>query len=323
MKGNLLFASLLLAGALGVGAGSGVNRRFAAAGPEVRGELRAVGPDTMEPMMKQWIAAFRARQPGAKVTFTVADVAARDRIALGPGTEEVFAGTNEPFVRARGYEPWRVMFSLATYNTPQRVQALGIFVNEKNPLTRLTLAQLDRIYSTAHRRGCPRELKTWGDLGLTGEWAARPIRAYSRQLDNEVTTHLREIVCRGAEFSPAVTVPGRGVSVDVLGAVAADPGGIGFAGFAYQIPGVRSVALAEDEAGPFVAPTLENCATGRYVLDRPIYFYVNRPPGTPLDPVAREFIRFVLSDEGQAVTAEEKYFPLPASWRESERAKLN
>jgi phosphate transport system substrate-binding protein len=306
------------------GVAASVSGRFSyAAAADVQGEFHAVGPDTMEAVMNKWIAAFRQRQPGAKISFDVAGVDARDRIAIGPATEEVFASTNEPFVRRHGYEPFRVMVSLATFNTPQRVQALGIFVHPANPLTHLSLAQLERIYSAAHRRSSGRPIKTWGDVGLTGEWAGRPIHAYSRQLDNEVTTHLREVVCRGAEFHRDVKVPGKGVSVDVLGAVAADLGGIGFAGFAYQTAGVRPLALGESEAGPFYEPTLENCAANRYPLDRPFYFYVNRRPGAPLDPLVREFISYVLSAEGQQLNAEEKYLPLTPELAAAQRAKLN
>ena len=321
-KPFLLVLALVLGSLAGLGANA-TGRMTYSATIEVRGEFRAVGPDTMEPMMRKWIAAFRQRQPGAKISFAVAQIDARDRIAIGPETAEVFASTNEPFASKYHYEPFRVMVSLATFNTPQRVQALGIFVHEKNPLAHLTLAQLDRIYSSAPRRSGAREIKTWGDLGLVGEWADRPIHAYARSLENEVTAHLREVVCRGADFSDAVTVPGKGVSVDVLGAVAADPGGIGFAGFAYGIAGVKALALAEDDAGPFYEPTLENCAANRYPLDRPLYFYVNRRPGAPLDPVVREFISFVLSAEGQAVNAEENYFPLTPALASEQRAKLD
>lgn len=322
MKRLLPLAAALVLVGLVLGAG-GVSSRNYAAAASVSGELTATGPDTMERVMARWIAAFRQQQPGAKIRFTTTTTDSRDRTALGPDTAEVFASTNEVFAQKYHYDPLRVMVSLATFDTPQRVQALGIFVHPSNPLAGLTLAQLDRIYSNAHRRGYARELKTWGDLGLTGEWADRPIHAYSRVLDNEVTMHVREVVCRGAEFNAAVTVPGKGVSVDVVGAVAADPGGIGFSGFAYLSAGVRALALAEDGGAPFVEPTPENCAANRYPLDRPLCFYVNRRPGAPLDPLVREFIRFVLSADGQAINAQEKYLPLTPALLTSELAKLN
>ncbi len=318
----LLVVALALASLAGVAASGHLRLGYAPA-VEVQGEFRAVGPDTMEGVMRKWIAGFRERQPRAKISFEVASVDARDRIAIGPATEEVFASSNERFVQRYGYEPFRVMVSLATFNTPQRVQALGVFVNPANPLKHLSLAQLDRIYAMAHRRGFLRDLRTWGDLGLTGEWASRPIHAYSRQLDNEVTTHFREVVCRGAEFKGDVKVPGKGVSVDVVGAVAADPAGIGFAGFAYQAAGVKALGLGETEVGPFFEANLENCSTNRYPLNRPLYFYVNRKPGAALDPLVREFISFVLSSEGQLLNAEEKYFPLTPELAAAQRAKLD
>jgi phosphate transport system substrate-binding protein len=318
----LILVGLASAG-IALRAGNGANVRSYAAVASVSGELTAIGPDTMEPVMQRWIAAFRRLQPDAKIRFTTTESESRDRTALGPDTAEVFAGSTELFAEKYHYEPLRVMVSLATFDTPKRVQALAIFVHPSNPLKGLTLAQLDRIYSAAHRRGYPRELKTWGDLGLMGEWAGRPIHAYSRVLDNEVTAHIREVVCRGAEFSPAVAVPGKGVSVDVVGAVAADPGGIGFAGFAYLNAGVRALALAENSGAPLVEATPATCAANLYPLDRPLCFYVNRRPGTALDPVLREFIRFVLSADGQAINAQEKYFPLTPSLLAGELAKLN
>ena len=303
-------------------AAAGANERKFTGVPMVSGELVTTGPDTMEPVMKRWIATFCQRQPGAKIRFVTSNTETRDRTAFGPDTDEVFASTTELFAQKYHYEPLRVMVSLATFNTPQRVQALGVFVHPSNPLAGLSLAQLDRIYSAAHRRGYPHEIKTWGDLGLTGEWAARPIHAYSRLLDNEVTTHVRDVVCRGAKFDSSVTVPGKGVSVDVVGAVAADPGGIGFAGFAYQTAGVRALPLAPEDGGPFVNATPETCATNRYPLVRPLCFYLNRRPGAALDPLAREFIRFVLSPDGQAIVTQEKYLPLTPALVAAERAKL-
>lgn len=289
----------------------------------VAGEFSATGPDTMEVVMKRWIAAFREVHPGAKIHFNVTTSDSRDRTALGPDTDEVFESTGEAFAKKYHYDPLHFMVSLATFNTPQRVQALGIFVHPSNPIAGLTLAQLDRIYGPQGRGNRAREIKTWGDLGLTGEWAARPVHAYSRQLDNEVTTHLRDVVARGAKLGGQVVVPGKGVSVDVVGAVAADPGGIGFAGFAYQSAGVRAVPLARDEGGAFIAATTESCAQNRYPLVRPLCFFVNRRPGAPLDPLLREFIRFVLSAEGQRIVADEKYLPLTPALLAAERAKID
>lgn len=318
----LLAVAVALATVVGVAVGGSARLSYAPA-VEVSGEFKAIGPDTMEGVMQKWIAGFRQRQPGARISYQVAGVDARDRIAIGPGTNEVFASTNEPFVRRYGYEPFHVMVSLATFNTPQRVQALGVFVHPGNPLAQLSLDQLDRIYSAARRRTAGPAVRTWGDLGLTGAWAARPVHAYSRQLDNEVTTHFREVVCRGAGFSGDVKVPGKGVSVDVVGAVADDPDGIGFAGFAYQSKGVKALALGETEAGPFYVANQETCAAFRYPLDRPLYFYVNRRPGASLDPIVREFISYVLSLDGQRMNLEEKYIPLTSELAAAQTTKLN
>ena len=139
MNRLLLTLAVLAAAGLVLRAGNGTTARNYAAAPSVSGELAAMGPDTMEPVMKRWIAAFRRLQPDAKVRFATTESESRDRTALGPDTAEVFAGSTELFAEKYHYEPLRVMVSLATFDTPKRVQALAIFVHPSNPLKGLTL----------------------------------------------------------------------------------------------------------------------------------------------------------------------------------------
>src|SRR5207302_7244907 len=139
--------------------------------------------------------AFRKNHPEVELNLNVAvGLAPADRIALGPNTQEVFHNTTAPYVDKYLREPFRVQVSLGTFDTKGKVQALGVFVHRNNPLARITLAQLDAVFSNTRRRGQPETISTWGALGLEGEWAARPIHLYGRKLDQDVCWLFRQVV---------------------------------------------------------------------------------------------------------------------------------
>jgi phosphate transport system substrate-binding protein len=294
---------------------------------KVTGTLAGVGPDTMEVLMNRWIAAFTKYQPGARVTERVVETGPEDRTALGPNTAEIFHTDDTPYRDKYHYEPFRVRVSMASFNAREHIQALGVYVSASNPLDQISLAQLDAIYSTTRRRGYPAAITTWGQLGLAGDWAGRPIHVYSRRIGgDEVTEYFRDVVMDDGTFGNLAPLPPakprQFISARVVAAVAGDPDGIGFSAFAYQTPGVKALAL-EDGRGVLGQPVEGDVAGGRYPLARPLYLYVNRPPGAPLDPVAREFLSFVLSREGQEIVAREGgYLPLPPAIAAAEREKL-
>jgi len=291
-------------------------------GSPVAGSVAAVSADTMEGLIRAWAAAFRSYQPGADITETMKDVGPEDRAALGPDTAEVFRNDNEPYEDAYGYEPFRICVSMAAFNRKEHIQAIAVFVNRANPLGQVSLAELDAIYSRDRRRGYPAAITTWGQLGLTGEWAERPIHAYGRGIrKDEVGMYFRDVVMFDGLYQDGFRVPGRGVSADVVKAVTGDPAGIGFCAFSYVSADLRPLALA-DAHGVVGQPVLGDVASGRYPLDRPLYLYVNRKPGRPLDPLLKEFLRFVLSKEGQDVVAASTYLPLSPEIAAAERAKL-
>lgn len=208
------------------------------------------------------------------------------------------------------------------------VSAIGVFVNKGNPVKQLSLAQLDAMYSEERRRGYPADLITWGQLGLDGEWADRPVHLYGFYWRDDVTAYFRKLVMLDAPFKASYRVPGGEmgrrtpkVAQDIMAALAADPGGIAFANFSYQTGEVKALALADRE-GVVGQPTLRDISSGRYPLERYLYIYVNRPPGRPLDPLLKEFLTFVLSREGQEMVGKDHYLPLTAEIAAAERAKL-
>ena len=209
-------------------------------------------------------------------------------------------------------------------------------MNRANPLSSLTLAQLDAIYSTTRKRGYPEAITRWGQLGLTGDWANQPIHPYGMVIERKVgnphagiVAYLIERVLLGGDFNPGTrqvpdTGMGRGNNRaldEIAEAVAGDPLAIGYAGFANRRPGTRSVALAESAGQPAYAGTEEEVTARVYPLTRTI-FILARPD---CSPAAREFLRFVLSREGQAEVKKDPagFLPLPDQFSAVERRKLN
>jgi len=293
-------------------------------GAQVSGTIALVGHDTMEGMIRGWIGAFAKFHPAARIDYSVRDTVPEDRSALGPDTAEVFNNTDEPYIDKYGCEPFRIQVSMATCDSKGHIQAIGVFVNSENPISSITLAQLDAIYSTTRRRGYPADITTWGHLGLSGEWADKPIHFYGRTVKNEVPWRFRDVVLLDGAFKAAYReAPPKKLSVDVANSVAGDRYGIGFVGLAYGTDRIRALALAERDGGPIAQPNAGDVALGRYPLDRPFFIYVNRRPGQPLDPLVKEFLSFVLSREGQELVPKDGNFPIPPRIAAAERGKLD
>ena len=287
------------------------------------------GMDTVEHMMNAWNRAFRKYQPHANITITQKDgLGPEDRIALGPKTAEVFNPTDLAYENAYGYEPFRVKICAAAYILKSHVSAIGVYVNKSNPLGEISLAKLDAVFSAQRRRGYPADIATWGELGLTGPWADAPIHLYGFYWRDDVTDYFRKLVMLDAPFKPTYRVPGGAmtrntptVAKDLMDAMARDPDGITFGNGSYMSGDVKALGLAHQ--GVQSQFTMTDIASGRYPLERYLYIYVNRVPGRPLDPLLEEFLRFVLSRQGQMLVAKDHYLPLPPMIAAAERRKLD
>jgi phosphate transport system substrate-binding protein len=321
---------------------------YASASP-LRGEIVLARSASTQTLVDAWIRGFAAFHPGVRLRQT-------ERATDLPATclAELLDGTVSaaPFVReiqptelaaaqARlGYPPLGIAVASGSYATPSNTHAIAIYVNAANPLGRITLAQLDAIYSTTRRRGYPADLTTWGQLGLAGPWAGRPIHRYGMIINRPsgnphagIVAYLMERLMLGGDFKPDTrqvpdTGMGRGKNHaldEIVRAVAADPAGIGYAGFANRIPGTRPLALAEGAGGPWYAGTRDEVARRVYPLTRTIFLFVRRPPGAALDPALAAFLRFILSRQGQQAVADDpaNFLPLPAGFAAGERARLN
>jgi phosphate transport system substrate-binding protein len=288
------------------------------------------GMDTVERMMAAWNAAFRKFQPDARFSVVQKDgLAPEDRIALGPHTMEVFHPTNLAYENAYGYEPFRIKICAAAYILKSHVSAIGVYVNESNPLTSISLRRLDAVFSAERRRGYPADITTWGQLGLTAApWADKPIHIYGFYWRDDVTDYFRKLVMLDAPFKSSYEVPGGDMSrttpkvaAAIMSALAQDPYGISFGNASYMTDQVKPLGLSVNGVqSPF---SLSEVASGRYPLQRYLYIYVNRKPGQPLDPLLKEFLRFILSRQGQSLVSKDQYLPLPASVDAQELQKLN
>ncbi len=300
-------------------------------GVQVAGTLDGLcGMDTVQAMMKAWNEAFQKYHPGANVTVESKDpLGPEERIALGPHTAELFNPDYQAYEDAYGYEPFRVKFCMGAHILKSHVSAIGVYVNKENPLSQIALDKLDAIYSEERRRGYSSDITTWGQLGLAGEWADKPIRIYGFYWRDDVTAYFRKLVMHDAPFKDTYQVPGGNMSrrtpvvaKDIMTAMASDPYGISFGNASYKTDAVKPIALV-DEHGVVGQFTINDLASGRYPLQRYLYFYVNRKPGQPLDPLVKEFLTFVLSKEGQEMVEKDHYLPLTAAMVAAERVKLN
>ena len=293
----------------------------------LRGELHSVGADVMDVVTLGWIELFRAAHP--KVAATIEARAPGTAIPalvngwghVGPIARELFPHEEEQFVEKFRYKPAAIRVATASYDRLGTAQTVAFYVHADNPLASLTLEQVREIYAKAGA------IVKWGQLGLTGDWAERPIELWGLRRPSGVANFLQARALGGREFRTGINERVNQDDVPALDAittgVAASRLAIGYSGLGSLRSGIRALPLAERAGGPAVAPTPENVASHRYPLARFVYIYVNRPPNKPLDANVREFLRLVLSREGQAVVARQGlYVPLTAALAREELARL-
>ena len=319
--------------------------------PPLTGTIRSWGHGFLRPMMKLWEEGFQKYHPGVRFEDKLVSSAAAiaglytQRADLGVLAREIMPPEVAAYEKVTGQKLTPVTVLTGSYGNQDKIMALGIFVNEANPVSRLSFAQLDAIWGAEHRRGAKENIRTWDQLGLAGEWRGQGIHPYSglafeapayffsqtvmkgSVLWNEALRQCEnvedEIPSRGNEKVTPVITRHADAYQQVVDAVGADRLGIGLAGAGYRNPHAKLVALAVEEGGPYVEATRENVANLSYPLARPVRFYLNHGPAIPADPLVVEFLRFVLSREGQQlVTREGDFLPLPAATAHAELKKL-
>jgi phosphate transport system substrate-binding protein len=284
----------------------------------VSGSLSSVGSDTMNNLMTLWGETFSHLYPNVKLqvegkgSSTAPPALISGTAQFGPMSRPMKPSEIDEFEKKFGYKPTEIRTSY---------DALAVYVHRDNPLDRLALAQVDAAFSKTRKRGAPRDAATWGDLGLTGDWAARPISLYGRNSASGTYGFFKEHVLKNGDYKD--TVKEQPGSASVVQGVTNDRYGMGYSGIGYKTSGVKALALAEKEAGPYSSGSYDDVVSGKYPLARFLYIYVNRAPGKPLDPLVREFLRLVQSREGQEVVVKDGYLPLTAAIAGAERKKID
>jgi phosphate transport system substrate-binding protein len=344
-----LTASLVLAAAFGAVAAEPSSPSTYKPQGHLKGTIRVSGNDRMAPLLKRWEQGFRKYQPDVRFEETLKGTAS-GMYGLEMRTADIalMARPINPYERYGTYErswvyPVEMEVATGSFTAPGKSPAYAIFVNEKNPLAHLTMKQLDGIFGSERAggwnaltwdesvaRGKDANIRTWGQAGLAGDWASQPIHVYGPPLLGTGTiTYFQTRVMGGGEiFNPDLREYAD--RKRMVADLAHDPDGIAYGPLGVRVPGVKPIAIAEHEGGPYVELTRESVAQRTYPLARPVYivFNVDNAKGELTDqrgdPRVREFLRYVLSEEGQrAVKQDDVYLPLPASVVTAQLAKLD
>jgi len=299
---------------------------------ELRGSIRIVGTDTMKELMDRWIAGFTAIHPGVRIVLA-AKGALTAAPALSNGSADLTTLGREftpseiaGFHAKRPYDPTGVRVAIGSYDISGRTVALAFFVNQSNPITKLNFQQLDAIYCNSLLRKEPHPITKWGQLGLTGEWAARDIHLVGVNFPDGISNFIRLRICKGGDLRQDIREEHTGGPINVLDRivtdVTTDPASIGYAGFANLKSGSKLVAISEDD-GPYLKGTRAEVETAQYPLSRFIYIFLDRAPGQSIPPLELAFLRYVTSPAGQALVGSDNiYMPLPPSIAANQQKEL-
>ncbi|MEM9065375.1 MAG: SUMF1/EgtB/PvdO family nonheme iron enzyme [Planctomycetota bacterium] len=287
---------------------------------EVNMRVRSVGSDTMDRLIHLWEASFERWHDGVvffhqgRGSGTAIPALAEGLSHLGPMSRALKPEESRLFQAEFGYTP-----TLATIG----IDALAVYVHPANPIAEsgLSFAKLDAILSTTRNRGFSHPVETWGDLGLSGEWAEAPIRVYGRNPASGTYGHFQRRVLDGGAYKTSnIELIG---SAEVVEAVANDRFGIGYSSIGYDRPDAVAIALAEATGVTPAAPSPAAASDGRYPLARPLYVALDNTPNEPLDAAMREFMRFIYSKEGQRLVVDAGFFPLSNERAQAELRSLD
>lgn len=266
----------------------------------VSGNLNSIGSDTLNNLMTLWAEGFEAIYPNVKIQIegkgssTAPPALIEGTAQIGPMSREMKGSEIDAFEDRFGYKPTAVGTA---------IDALAVFVNKDNPLTTISSQQIDSVFSNTYRKG-GKPITEWSQLGLEGSLGSRPISLYGRNSASGTYGFFKKVALGGGDFSSNVKEqPG---SSSVVQGIGSDLAGIGYSGIGYMTSGVKAIQIDGIE------PTAKNCLDGSYPLARQLLVYVNRDPRQPMDKLTYEFLRFVLSKQGQEVVAKDGYYPLPA-----------
>ncbi|MBU2446509.1 MAG: phosphate ABC transporter substrate-binding protein [Bacteroidetes bacterium] len=271
----------------------------------VSGSLNSIGSDTMNNLLTLWLEGFKKFYPNVNIqvegkgSSTAPPSLINGTAQLGPMSRQMKQEEIDKFEKKFGYKPTEIATSL---------DALAVYVNKDNKIKGLTLEEIDALFSKTRRGGYKSDIKTWGELGLLGNWKNRSISLYGRNSASGTYGFFKEHALFKGDFKDNVKEqPG---SASVVQGVTEDKFGIGYSGIGYITSGVRAVPLFYQPDKKFVDANYENVLSGKYPLSRYLYIYTNKKPNQPLEPLTKEFLKYILSYEGQEVVIKDGYLPL-------------
>ncbi len=309
-----------------VAAGVAAANSFAAVDPAIKpyakttgvsGNLSSVGSDTLANLMTLWAEAYKKEYPSVNIQIqaagssTAPPALTEGTANLGPMSRKMKDGELSAFELKHGYKPTAI---------PVAVDALAVFVHKDNPIKGLTMQQVDAIFSVTRLCGAKADAKTWGDVGVTGDLASKPIQLFGRNSVSGTYGYFKEeALCKGDFKANVNEQPG---SASVVSSISSSLNGIGYSGIGYKTSSVKTVPLAKKEGAEFIEDNEANALNGTYPLSRFLYVYVNKAPNKPLAPLEAEFLKLVLSRQGQEVVMKDGYIPLPSRVVEKALADL-
>ncbi len=284
----------------------------------VSGNLSSVGSDTLANLMTLWAEEYKRFYPNVNIQIqaagssTAPPALTEGTSNLGPMSRKMKDKELASFEKKFGYKPTAI---------PVAIDALAVYVHKDNPIQGMSIAQVDAIFSNTRKCGGDDDLSAWGDLGLQGNWVKRDIQLFGRNSVSGTYGYFKKKgLCKGDFKSTVNEQPG---SASVVQSVSSSLNGIGFSGIGYKTSGVKAVPLSKKMDGEKIAATSENAISGDYPLARFLYVYVNKAPGKPLSPLESEFIRMVLSTQGQKVVVKDGYIPLPSKVADKALASID
>jgi len=283
----------------------------------VAGNLNSVGSDTLNNLMTFWAESFRKKYPNVNIQIegkgssTAPPALIESTSQLGPMSRKMKNKEVEAFEAKYGFKPTTIGVAL---------DSLAVYVNKDNPVDALDLKEVDAIFSKTRKGGAAYEVTTWGKAGLSGSWANKPISLYGRNSASGTYGYFKKKALFKGDYKDTVKEQPGSASV-VLG-VTEDLGGIGYSGIGYKTSGVKAIALSK-KGGDAYDPSYANVLSGKYPLGRLLYVNVVKEPNKPLPTLVKEFLKFVLSKEGQEIVVKDGYLPLTAEVAAQQAALLD
>jgi phosphate transport system substrate-binding protein len=272
----------------------------------ISGNLSSVGSDTLANLMTLWAESFKRSYPNVNIQIqaagssTAPPALTEATSSFGPMSRKMKSKEIAAFEDRYGYKPTAI---------PVAIDALAVYVNKDNPVKGMSIPDVDAVFSSTRKCGGDKDISKWGSLGLTGNWKNRDIQIYGRNSVSGTYGYFKKkALCKGDYKNNVNEQPG---SASVVQSVSSSVNGIGYSGIGYKTSGVRAVPLTKKVGGKYIDATPANAVSGKYPLSRFLYVYVNKHPNKELAPLDKEFIKLILSRQGQEVVIKDGYIPLP------------